>query len=322
MFCKNCGHDIAPTERHCPFCNKVSGFPEAMTGDSELLVVSQAVDIVGEIAGGSSANRGEAPVPRRQSAAKAADTAVADGYDDNLDAEYDDMTEAAFADGQDEVKTAPVKSADNNAPFSDDSPTTVFSVGEVIGQSGYAAGNRFTDDGYDDGYGDGYDDYDQYDEYDDGYDRRDRKAGTLPLTNQQIMTVGIVTIGVLLIIIVILLFSRCSEDEKLPAYGTSSETSSELVDGNTESQASSQVSSFGESAVTISNPDRSSSRPQINSTPSSSSKASSNISSTPDESPSSNTSTPDESPNSTPSTPETSQSPEDVGEDQGVDPDA
>ena len=53
MFCKNCGHNIAPSEQICPFCAEKSGFPKGMVGDEELLAVREAKAIVGDVSFGA-----------------------------------------------------------------------------------------------------------------------------------------------------------------------------------------------------------------------------------------------------------------------------
>lgn len=61
MFCKNCGHNIAPSEQVCPFCAEKSGFPKGMVGESELLPIKEAKDMIGDVSL-SADSYGEAPV--------------------------------------------------------------------------------------------------------------------------------------------------------------------------------------------------------------------------------------------------------------------
>ena len=49
MLCKNCGHDITPSEKNCPFCGIPSGFPVGMNGDEKIPAVIDAEEILGDV---------------------------------------------------------------------------------------------------------------------------------------------------------------------------------------------------------------------------------------------------------------------------------
>ena len=277
MFCKNCGHNIAPSEKVCPFCAERSGFPRGMTGDTELLAVREANSILGDISldANSYGNASAAPAPR--------------------------------------VKKAEI----NRDTFSNDNPTTVFSVSEVNA----AINNSKVNDSYDE-----YDEYDNFDdEYDEYYENDGKKP--LPFTNNQIMIIG-GGVLIVIILIIILLFSKCGNEGVYTAPSSSetetSTASTEVSSQETSSNAlienavsftsqavsSSQVSSVQASSSEVSSEEPVSSTP-VSSTPVSSTSVSSDpVSSTP-VTPDPNPSTPEES----------SKAPEDVGEDEGIEPD-
>ena len=279
MFCKNCGHNIAPSEKVCPFCAENSGFPRGMTGDAELLAVKEAKNILGDISldANSYGNTSAAPAPRVR------------------------------------------KVEDNRDSFSNDNPTTVFSVGEVNA----ALNNSKAADAYDE-----YDEYDDFDdEYDDYYENGGKKP--FPFTNNQIMIIG-GGILVVIILVIILLFSKCGNEGVYTAPSSSetetSATSSEVSSQETSSNpliestvlfTSSAVSSSQVSSVQESSSEASSEEPvssNVSSTPVSSTPVSSTpVSSAPE------SSTPEAPESSTPES--SSKAPEDIGEDEGRDPD-
>ena len=281
MFCKNCGHNIAPSEQVCPFCAEKSGFPKGMVGESELLPIKEAKDMIGDV------------------------SLSADSY------------------GDAPVTPAPRKNdVSARRPVSDDQPTTVFSVSEVNKalNKNAAVNGEYND--YDEYYDDEY--YD--DEYYDG-----AKKAPLPFTQRQIM-IGGGAILVVLLIIILLLLSKCGNDgSTLPSSSTE-----DTAVTSSENEVSSQPTSsnpLSESAISFT-----SSAVPTSSTPTSSatsSEASSNVSSETSSAVSSSVSssvssetssaasseTPSEAPSTTPSE-SSSRAPEDIGEDEGINPDA
>ncbi len=182
MLCKNCGHDITPSEKNCPFCGIPSGFPVGMNGDEKIPAVIDAEEILGDVIS-------EAAAPVRAAAPKKPVTNEPAVYD-----QPDDDGTVAF------VPT-------NEAPKTTDSPTVVF--GAVTDQT------VAPDDGFDDDYS--YDNVvtpSEEPDYDDRYDRNYGEAyapkrGGLTLTNTQIGLISGVAAFIILLIIVILMFSKC-----------------------------------------------------------------------------------------------------------------
>ena len=281
MFCKNCGHNIAPSEKVCPFCAEKSGFPRGMTGDTELLAVREANSILGDISldANSYGNASAAPAPR--------------------------------------VKKAEI----NRDTFSNDNPTTVFSVSEVNAAINNSKVN------------DSYDEYDEYDNFDDEYDEYYENGGKkpLPFTNNQIMIIG-GGVLIVIILIIILLFSKCG-NEGVYTAPSSSETETSTASTEVSSQETSSnplienAVSFTSSTVsTSSTPTSSTTSSDVSSNVSSgtSSATSSNVSSDTSSATSSDTSsaTSSETSSATSSeTPSTSSelTPEEKGE-LGIDP--
>lgn len=281
MFCKNCGHNIAPSEKVCPFCAENSGFPKGMTGDAELLAVKDAKNILGDI---------------------------------SLDANSYGSTSAAPAPRVRKVE-------DNRDSFSNDNPTTVFSVGEVNA----ALNNSKAADAYDE-----YDEYDDFDdEYDDYYENGGKKP--FPFTNNQIMIIG-GGLLIVIILVIILLFSKCGNEGVYTAPSSSetetSATSSEVSSQETSSNPliESTVSFTSSTVSTSSTPTSSTTSSDVSSNVSSetSSATSSNVTSDTSSATSSDTSsaTSSETSSATSSeTPSTSSelTPEEKGE-LGIDP--
>lgn len=311
MFCKNCGHDIDSSEKHCPFCGNPSGFPEGMNGDVAVPAVAEAKRIVGSIITDpvptdKALKRKPKGVGYDREPAGELDSGVlpVDGFGSADGVDYDD-----YEHGYEELTPA--------APFSDDSPTTVFSVNNTPtgeGNSRYAYNEDYvlSDDRDNDGYG-GYDDG----EYDD-YDERHPAKKSTALDSRQIMIIGGVVILVLLFIIIMLVFSRCSNDGDTNNTVTSSDMPSDVSDVS--GLISSDISSnIFENAVSFTSSARPSSTPNRSSTPSSSSAPSSSSDQPSSSAPSSSETPPSsETPSSSEST--SNPSPEDIGEDTGNEP--
>ena len=280
MLCKNCGHDITPSEKNCPFCGIPSGFPVGMNGDEKIPAVIDAEEILGDVIS-------EAAAPVRAAAPKKPVTnepAVYDQPDDNGTVAY--------------VPT-------NEAPKTTDSPTVVF--GAVTDQT------VAPDDGFDDDYS--YDNVvtpSEEPDYDDRYDRNYGEAyapkrGGLTLTNTQIGLVSGVAAFIILLIIVILMFSKCGggndNDVSSDNLGSSSSNVATSSDISSLPSSSSGLSSEQSSSNQLSEPEEISS----NTTGTTTSNTTSNPTSEP-ETPTTSTATsePETPTTSEPETPTTS----------------
>ncbi len=202
MFCKNCGHDITPSEMHCAFCANPSGFPEGMNGDSKLSVVRDAEEIVGEIVSEATISTGGSRKP------------AAKPNSDIGTASTDSPTVVFPA-----VSSTPKPKAEASSAYDDDYVLT-----------------PSADDGYDEDYDDNFDD-----NYDDGYDDYQRRPSGLPLTNRQIGIIAGVAAFVIMLIVVVLLLSKCGDDNNAVVGSSSdiSSTSSEVTSSETSSGISS-----------------------------------------------------------------------------------
>ncbi|MBQ1283879.1 MAG: hypothetical protein IIY18_02635, partial [Clostridia bacterium] len=168
MLCKNCGHDITPSEKHCPFCGMESGFPVGMTGDEKIPAVIDAEEILGDVI-----SEAAAPV--------AAPTPAPEKPVQNEAEIFDQLNDAAEDNGT--VAYVPT----NEAPKTTDSPTVVFGA---VSEHAAASTDRYDED-YAEEFDDDYSynnvvaptDEPDYDDYDEGYATT---RGGLTLTNTQI----------------------------------------------------------------------------------------------------------------------------------------
>ncbi len=246
MLCKSCGHDIASSEKHCPFCGNVTGFPSGMNGNTPLSAVLDAERIVEGVA--------ELSVRAKVPAAR----------------DYDGDEVRVF-------ETAPPKSANINAQETIvfDAITDVKAVSqETVVFDAVSANNihnaQADYDDYNDGYvlsaGGEYEDdaaagaaiasrYANAENNNYGADRNRTGKGALPLSNKQIATVAAIAGLAIVLIVVIVLLVKCgsgNDDESHDGVDssfvfsrneTSVEASSE-VSSETSSLTSNEVLSF------------------------------------------------------------------------------
>ena len=245
MLCKNCGHDITPSEKHCPFCGMNSGFPVGMTGDEKIPAVIDAEDILGDVI-----SEAAAPV--------AAPTPAPEKPVQNEAEIFDQLNDAA----EDNGTVAYVPS--DEAPKTTDSPTVVF--GAVTDQT--VAPDRYDED-YAEEFDDDYSynnvvaptDEPDYDDYDEGYAPT---RGGLTLTNTQIGLISGVAAFIILLVIVILLFTQCGggndNDVSSDNFGALSSNVATSSNASSLPSSSSELSSDQSSSSGLSEPEEISSQ--------------------------------------------------------------
>ena len=243
MLCKNCGHDITPSEKHCPFCGMESGFPVGMTGDEKIPAVIDAEEILGDVisdvAAGAPVAAPEKPVQNE-----------AEIFDQLNDAAEDNGTVAYVP------SDATKKSAD--------SPTVVFSA---VSEQAAASTDRYDED-YAEELDDDYSynnvvaptDEPDYDDYDEGYATT---RGGLTLTNTQIGLISGVAAFIILLVIVILLFTQCGgndNDVSSDYFGALSSNVATSSNASSLPSSSSELSSDQSSSSGLSEPEEISSQ--------------------------------------------------------------
>ena len=244
MLCKNCGHDITPSEKHCPFCGMNSGFPVGMTGDEKIPAVIDAEEILGDVISDVAAG---APV----AAPKKPVQNEAEIFDQLNDAAEDNGTVAYVP------SDATKKSAD--------SPTVVFGA---VSEQAAASTDRYDED-YAEEFDDDYSynnvvaptDEPDYDDYDEGYATT---RGGLTLTNTQIGLISGVAAFIILLIIVILLFTQCGggndNDVSSDNFGALSSNVATSSNASSLPSSSSELSSDQSSSSGLSEPEEISSQ--------------------------------------------------------------
>ena len=241
MLCKNCGHDITPSEKHCPFCGMESGFPVGMTGDEKIPSAIDAEEILGDVI-----SEAAAPV----AAPKKPVQNEAEIFDQLNDAAEDDGTVAYVP------SDATKKSAD--------SPTVVFSA---VSEQAAASTDRYDED-YAEEFDDDYSynnvvaptDEPDYDDYDEGYAPT---RGGLTLTNTQIGLISGVAAFIILLVIVILLFTQCGgndNDVSSDYFGALSSNVATSSNASSLPSSSSELSSDQSSSSGLSEPEEISSQ--------------------------------------------------------------
>lgn len=242
MLCKNCGHDITPSEKHCPFCGMNSGFPVGMTGDEKIPAVIDAEEILGDVI-----SEAAAPVAAPTPAPKKPVTNEPAVYD-----QPDDDSTVAY------VPT-------NEAPKTTDSPTVVFGA---VSEQAAASTDRYDED-YAEEFDDDYSynnvvaptDEPDYDDYDDGYATT---RGGLTLTNTQIGLISGVAAFIILLVIVILLFTQCGggndNDVSSDYFGALSSNVATSSNASSLPSSSSELSSDQSSSSGLSEPEEISSQ--------------------------------------------------------------
>ncbi|MBQ5598001.1 MAG: hypothetical protein IIU66_05905 [Clostridia bacterium] len=244
MLCKNCGHDITPSEKHCPFCGMNSGFPVGMTGDEKIPSAIDAEEILGDVisdvAAGAPVAAPEKPVQNE-----------AEIFDQLNDAAEDNGTVAYVP------SDATKKSVD--------SPTVVFGA---VSEQAAASTDRYDED-YAEEFDDDYSynnvvaptDEPDYDDYDEGYATT---RGGLTLTNTQIGLISGVAAFIILLIIVILLFTQCGggndNDVSSDNFGALSSNVATSSNASSLPSSSSELSSDQSSSSGLSEPEEISSQ--------------------------------------------------------------
>ena len=248
MLCKNCGHDITPSEKHCPFCGMESGFPVGMTGDETIPAVIDAEDILGEVI--SDVAEG-APV--------AAPTPAPEKPVQNEAEIFDQLNDAAEDNGT--VAYVPSDATKKSV----DSPTVVFGA---VSEQAAASTDRYDED-YAEEFDDDYSynnvvaptDEPDYDDYDEGYAPT---RGGLTLTNTQIGLISGVAAFIILLVIVILLFTQCGggndNDVSSDNFGALSSNVATSSHASSLPSSSSELSSDQSSSSGLSEPEEISSQ--------------------------------------------------------------
>ena len=245
MLCKNCGHDITPSEKHCPFCGMNSGFPVGMTGDEKIPAVIDAEEILGDVI-----SEAAAPVAAPTPAPKKPVQNEAEIFDQLNDAAEDNGTVAYVP------SDATKKSAD--------SPTVVFGA---VSEQAAASTDRYDED-YAEEFDDDYSynnvvaptDEPDYDDYDEGYATT---RGGLTLTNTQIGLISGVAAFIILLVIVILLFTQCGgndNDVSSDYFGALSSNVATSSNASSLPSSSSELSSDQSSSSGLSEPEEISSQ--------------------------------------------------------------
>ena len=245
MLCKNCGHDITPSEKHCPFCGMESGFPVGMTGDEKIPAVIDAEEILGDVM-----SEAAAPV--------AAPTPAPEKPVQNEAEIFDQLNDAA-----DDGTVAYVPS--DATKKSVDSPTVVFGA---VSEQAAASTDRYDED-YAEEFDDDYSynnvvaptDEPDYDDYDEGYATT---RGGLTLTNTQIGLISGVAAFIILLVIVILLFTQCGggndNDVSSDYFGALSSNVATSSNASSLPSSSSELSSDQSSSSGLSEPEEISSQ--------------------------------------------------------------
>ena len=246
MLCKNCGHDITPSEKHCPFCGMESGFPVGMTGDEKIPSAIDAEEILGDVI-----SEAAAPV--------AAPTPAPEKPVQNEAEIFDQLNDAAEDNGT--VAYVPSDATKKSA----DSPTVVFSA---VSEQAAASTDRYDED-YAEEFDDDYSynnvvaptDEPDYDDYDEGYATT---RGGLTLTNTQIGLISGVAAFIILLIIVILLFTQCGggndNDVSSDYFGALSSNVATSSNASSLPSSSSELSSDQSSSSGLSEPEEISSQ--------------------------------------------------------------
>ena len=246
MLCKNCGHDITPSEKHCPFCGMNSGFPVGMTGDEKIPSAIDAEEILGDVI-----SEAAAPV--------AAPTPAPEKPVQNEAEIFDQLNDAAEDNGT--VAYVPSDATKKSA----DSPTVVFGA---VSEQAAASTDRYDED-YAEEFDDDYSynnvvaptDEPDYDDYDEGYAPT---RGGLTLTNTQIGLISGVAAFIILLIIVILLFTQCGggndNDVSSDNFGALSSNVATSSNASSLPSSSSELSSDQSSSSGLSEPEEISSQ--------------------------------------------------------------
>ncbi|MBQ2420058.1 MAG: hypothetical protein II284_01520 [Clostridia bacterium] len=246
MLCKNCGHDITPSEKHCPFCGMESGFPVGMTGDEKIPAVIDAEEILGDVI-----SEAAAPV--------AAPTPAPEKPVQNEAEIFDQLNDAAEDNGT--VAYVPSDATTKSV----DSPTVVFGA---VSEQAAASTDRYDED-YAEEFDDDYSynnvvaptDEPDYDDYDEGYAPT---RGGLTLTNTQIGLISGVAAFIILLIIVILLFTQCGggndNDVSSDNFGALSSNVATSSNASSLPSSSSELSSDQSSSSGLSEPEEISSQ--------------------------------------------------------------
>lgn len=246
MLCKNCGHDITPSEKHCPFCGMESGFPVGMTGDEKIPSAIDAEEILGDVI-----SEAAAPV--------AAPTPAPEKPVQNEAEIFDQLNDAAEDNGT--VAYAPSDATKKSA----DSPTVVFGA---VSEQAAASTDRYDED-YAEEFDDDYSynnvvaptDEPDYDDYDEGYAPT---RGGLTLTNTQIGLISGVAAFIILLVIVILLFTQCGggndNDVSSDNFGALSSNVATSSNASSLPSSSSELSSDQSSSSGLSEPEEISSQ--------------------------------------------------------------
>ena len=246
MLCKNCGHDITPSEKHCPFCGMESGFPVGMTGDEKIPAVIDAEEILGDVI-----SEAAAPV--------AAPTPAPEKPVQNEAEIFDQLND--FAEDNGTVAYVPSDATKKSA----DSPTVVFGA---VSEQAAASTDRYDED-YAEEFDDDYSynnvvaptDEPDYDDYDEGYATT---RGGLTLTNTQIGLISGVAAFIILLIIVILLFTQCGggndNDVSSDYFGALSSNVATSSNASSLPSSSSELSSDQSSSSGLSEPEEISSQ--------------------------------------------------------------
>ncbi|MBQ5902146.1 MAG: hypothetical protein IIW83_02725 [Clostridia bacterium] len=244
MLCKNCGHDITPSEKHCPFCGMNSGFPVGMTGDEKIPSAIDAEEILGDVISDVAAG---APVAAPKNPVQ------------NEAEIFDQLNDAAEDNGT--VAYVPT----NEAPKTTDSPTVVFGA---VSEHAAASTDRYDED-YAEEFDDDYSynnvvaptDEPDYDDYDEGYATT---RGGLTLTNTQIGLISGVAAFIILLVIVILLFTQCGggndNDVSSDYFGALSSNVATSSNASSLPSSSSELSSDQSSSSGLSEPEEISSQ--------------------------------------------------------------
>ena len=284
MLCKNCGHDITPSEKNCPFCGMKSGFPVGMTGDEKIPSAIDAEEILGDVISDVAAG---APV--------AAPTPAPEKPVQNEAEIFDQLNDAAEDNGT--VAYVPSDATKKSV----DSPTVVFGA---VSEQAAASTDRYDED-YAEEFDDDYSynnvvaptDEPDYDDYDEGYAPT---RGGLTLTNTQIGLISGVAAFIILLVIVILLFTQCGggndNDVSSDNFGALSSNVATSSNASSLPSSSSELSSDQSSSSGLSEPEEISSQAPSQT----SSTTTSNTTSTP------TTSEPETPTTSEPETPTTS----------------
>ena len=251
MLCKNCGHDITPSEKHCPFCGMNSGFPVGMTGDEKIPAVIDAEEILGDVI-----SEAAAPVAAPTPAPKKPVQNEAEIFD-----QLNDAAEDNAAEDNGTVAYVPSDATKKSA----DSPTVVFGA---VSEQAAASTDRYDED-YAEEFDDDYSynnvaaptDEPDYDDYDEGYAPT---RGGLTLTNTQIGLISGVAAFIILLIIVILLFTQCGggndNDVSSDYFGALSSNVATSSNASSLPSSSSELSSDQSSSSGLSEPEEISSQ--------------------------------------------------------------